>query len=531
MGKVRLNLKRGLRGAFSVASGRAVAVNRDQLAAKLSEREFKAAKSDGRGMYWYGTKTDAMSDIKAGLDTLRARSRDLYQNSGYGRAIIDTLVDWIVATGVYPTVDTGSDDLDQQAWELWQKWGKVAWAGSKQDIYGLMRLAVKHWMMDGESLIRFRARRPGDMPGLPPLKLQILEPDLLPVTKTEQIGKAGNVIVSGVETDAIGDVVAYHLLKSHPAASIFTTGTMASFETSRVPADNIIHLFEAYRAGQCRGVPAMTPVMMATWDLEGFVEALLVAVRAISCLVGVVEGGEESSTMPGVANDVDDSGDVMKDGDGNTLLELFQPGTVGYLSDGKSIKFTTPQMPSNVKETVAAFLHEIAAGVGLSYYTVSGDMSDSSFAQAKLSLIKESVALEAKRRTVLEPMMLTPIWQRFISDSIASGLLPNNPALYNVRWSSPKIPSADESSEVKTGVMKMQALMESPQHLIESRGGDVDAILKDWKNWTDKLAEYGLVSLGNLAQVNQFGLSQPYGPPVDGLVNGSAATADDITDA
>jgi len=515
--KKTIEAKTGLAAALDVARGRNVAVTMDDLMAGADpagepkprrKRAFDAARTGGHDAYWTGVTGDANYDVQTSLDKLRAKCRDAYQNTGYGRTIIDTAVNAIVATGIKPTPMTGDKALDEKIWALWQEWGQQPASGMNLDIYGVQSLLVKHWLMDGEGLIRFRSRKPSDMPGLPPLKLQLLEPDLLPVTKTQTWGKNDARIICGVEFDAIGEITAYHLLREHPGASYAVFGMGSTLETTRVPADNIVHVMEAYRAGQVRGVPLLTPVLMTLWNLAGFQRAILIAARTVASIAAVVKGGAQNDTHPGI-NNVDD--DVtgqspLVDSDGNVVDQIF-PGMVAMTPDGKDIVFNEAKMPSGIKEFIAALLHEAAAGVGMSYHTISGDMSDSSFAQAKLSLIKEKVALTVKRELILLPAM-NKIYRRFISECQVVGLLPNRPGMYAVRWSSPRIPSADENTEVSTAILKMQAGLESRPAIMEAFGIDPDVETAAIAADNALLNDLGILSSGNLAAVTLAGQAQ-----------------------
>jgi len=165
-----------------------------------------------------------------------------------------------------------------------------------------------------------------------------------------------------------------------------------------------------------------------------------------------------------------------------------------------------------LKELVSTYLHEIAAAIGLSYHTVSGDMSDASFSQAKLGLIRESVHLACLRELMLIPMALDPIYRRFIRESINYGFLPDDPRLYGVRWTSPRIPSAAEESETRTAILKMQAGLDSRPRIIEAGGLDPDTVTTEIAADIKAADEANLLFLGNLKQVTLAGQIQAVQP-------------------
>jgi len=62
----------------------------------------------------------------------------------------------------------------------------------------------------------------------------------------------GNVIRGGIEFDKISRRVAYHLYREHPGERLmfFNAG-----ETTRVPANSVLHIYKPLRPGQYRPPP------------------------------------------------------------------------------------------------------------------------------------------------------------------------------------------------------------------------------------------------------------------------------------
>ena len=87
----------GLKGAAKVANGTAVAVDKSAMEkprkrgrGRDGKRGYQAASQTGAQQLWMGTRGDANYDLQLGLESLRAKSRDAYQNEAYAHDIIDT---------------------------------------------------------------------------------------------------------------------------------------------------------------------------------------------------------------------------------------------------------------------------------------------------------------------------------------------------------------------------------------------------------------------------------------------------------
>lgn len=490
-----------IRNAWNALRGRQPAGGKTRIV-----RSYEGAALGGHSGTWLGTASDPNTEIARDLVRLRMRSRDLTQNNPYARRIIDAFCNAIVASGIRPTVNTGDPDLDARVYALWDAWGKAPVPGSRVTIYGLQRLLCRAWMTDGEALLRFRPRYKADMPGLPPLKLQPVEADLLPTDMTQAVPNSLNRIYSGIEFDPLGEVVRYHMLREHPGAGYPFGGVSYPEGTFPVRASEVVHLFRPERPGQVRGVPILAPVMLSLWDLAGYGEAIRVGTRAAATLVATVTGGDEENPPDGIANEEDDAGNVVTDAWGNPV-EGLTPGTVLYAPPGKTISIHTPQPPSGVADYVNAMLHEIGAGVGLSYHVLSGDMSDSSFAQARLGLIEQAKHIAALREADFVPTTLDPIWDAFINASILADLLPDRP--YPVRWSAPKQQSADRLDEAKAAMVEMRLGLRSRPEIIEADGRDPDDVNAEIAADKKTREALGIVCDGDPAQVSLSGGLQP----------------------
>jgi len=487
---------------------------------KPGRRAYEGA-APGRLAGWNLPNTDPNAELSGGLEALRKASRDLDRNNPWGRRIIDAWVNALVADGIRPTIVLHTGKLDangkpirdreaeSKVYDLWERWGRSPVAGSSMDIYGYQRALARSMLLDGDGLTRFRPRFPADMPGLPPLKLQLLESDLLPVSLTQTVGNSLNRIYCGIEYDAIGEKVAYHLYSEHPGA-LLVGGNANPYETTRTLANEILHVFETLRPNQVRGIPLMSPVILALWDLHGYTDNIRVNARAAAAMVATVDGGDPDE-IPALSNggtdeDAEYTGATYANGD---PVESLESGTVIYAPDGRTITVHQPNAPQGVDVFLQASLREIASGVGLSYNVLSGDMGDSSFAQAKLGLIEQSRRITSTRRTVFVPMALDPIWRRFIDAAITARLLPNRSDLYRVRWSDPRQQAADRKDEAEAARLEVRCGFRSLDEVVESDyGRDPDEVRAERAAALEADKAAGVVSDTSPDQTTQSGQLQ-----------------------
>jgi len=481
----------GLATAVLRRASRAIAPQPPVVHGRRGSRSYDGAAVSARNDGWFSVGSSANAEVGSQLSTLRNRSRELVRNNAFANRARRSFVSNLIGVGLSPVWNTGSEKLDRAARDLWDSWSRRCSSTSRLPFRGVQAMLAGAWFLDGEVLIRFRPRFTSDLPGLPPFQLQVLEGDYLDETLYLDPSGGSGRVVQGIELDPLDRRVAYHLWRSHPG-DVFGWSGNAFADRSRVPAGDVIHLLTEDRPGQLRGAPMLHPVMQALWDLGSYQDAERVKQRASATLVAVVEGGEESYdedlNPDGVAPTTDDSGKLL-DGDGNPV-EKLKPGWVTYAPTGKVVKFNPTVASQGYAENVRVSLHEIAAGLGLSYEVLTGDLSQVNFSSIRLGLNEQYRFLRALREQVFAPLALDPILERWVTEAMALRLLPDEPALYGARWSSPQIESVDRKTDAEADALEITNRLRSRRSCIESRGEDPDdvdrEIALDQKN-RDKL--------------------------------------------
>ena len=294
----------------------------------------------------------------------------------------------------------------KQADRLWLDFAATADADGLTDFAGLQALIVRGLVESGEVLVRLRERRTED--GLPvPLQLQVLEADHLDSWKTGELADGG-FILQGIEFDALGRRRAYWLYPTHPGDG---RGGLVSH---RVPADRVLHLFERLRPGQVRGVPWFAPVMLKLRDLDAYDEAELVRKKIEACFAAFVTGVQDEETL----------GKARTEPDG-ARIETFEPGMIEYLEPGRDVKFASPSASGGYAEYMRMQLHAVAAGVGLTYELLTGDLSQVNYSSIRAGLIEFRRRMEALQWQLLVPGLCQPVWRRFVLAAQAAGKLPD----------------------------------------------------------------------------------------------------------
>nr|WP_198314473.1 phage portal protein [Chitinibacter sp. GC72] len=236
-----------------------------------------------RALGWQVGNPGAVMALAFSQDELRAKSRDLIRRNPWAAAGIETFVANAIGTGIKPQSMTSNIQVREQIQSLWRAWCEEADAAGLTDFYGLQALACRAMLEGGECLLRLRYRRPED--GLAvSLQIQLLEAEHLPVTMNTTLSN-GNVVRGGIEFDALGRRVAYHLYRNHPGdGSLAPSQEGNLLDLARIPADEIIHLFRPLRPGQIRGEPWLARALVKLNELDQYDDAELVRKKQPPCL-------------------------------------------------------------------------------------------------------------------------------------------------------------------------------------------------------------------------------------------------------
>ena len=433
----------------------------------------------------------ANTDHRADAATLRVRARALVQNSPYISRGIESLVANIIGTGISPrSLAPNAESIDK----LWNEWCRVADADGRLDLNGLQAAAYRAMEQDGEVLIRLRNRRPED--NLPvPLQLQLLEIDWL---DSSRIGTNGpNNIANGIEMDPLGRVVAYWLFDRHPGeTNAYNLGRSTSYA---VPADRIIHLYNPQRPGQGRGFTRLAPIIARVRDLQLYEDAELQRKNLETRLSVLASGDVASMSM----TESDSEAAVRATGE----LGMLASGGITQVPAGVNLTVVEPKAAPGYVDYVKYQLHLIAAGMGVTYEMLTGDVREVNFSSARVALLEFRRGAEQTQWLTLIPKLLDPIWRAFIDAAVLSGKLRTTD--YTLDWSTPKWDYVNPEQDVKADLAEISGGLSTISEKLRRRGYKPELVFAELKSDFDRLRKDGTLELllqlqtGQAPQVSQ----------------------------
>ena len=423
-----------------------------QRIASLLRRSFDAASGGHRWPQWASMWAPARQQLYA-RHQLASRSQYLIANSPSAASVADVWTTSLVGDG--PSVRSGHpNEATRRAIE--DAWGRFYRESDQEgvaDLGGMLAGLTRSMVTSGEGLLHFVTTQRGE------LRLRLLSPEQLDPSCTRELENMDRII-AGVEFSADGRRIAYHIYPQQPDLVV----SMQPFPV-RIPAEDIVHIFRQDTPGQVRGISWMTPVLTRLQELDRLEDALLARANVAALFSAFVTDPEGTSGF----------GEGKLDPQNLSL----EPGVIRILPPTATINL--PSMPdaNDMPDVLRHLLRQIAAGVGLPYELVAGDLSQVNYSSAKLGLEAFKRRVNAIRTTILDARVLRPIWQRFITLEVLSGRLfapdfERNPEPYlamTAMW--PGFAPLDPYREAQAGVDLMNAGLRSRAEIIASRGRDV----------------------------------------------------------
>lgn len=417
-------------------------------------RRYEGASHSRRTAGWHTPNTSATAEINNDLVFLRNRSRDLCRNNPYAINAKREIANNMVGTGIIPKsmglTKTQQKRLDA-AFKTWAESTACDYDGHL-NFYGLQLLAVKTLVESGECIVRKHI-----VPGLDfPLQLQVLEPDFIDTRKYTAQMPDGGYIYYGVEFNKENKIVAYWLYEHHPGDTM-----QLSLNSNRIPADEIVHLFEKERPGQFRGIPFSHAAMLRLKDLDDYEDAQLVRQKIAACFTVFVTDPEGAPP--------DKAGDQ---------LEKVEPGIIEYLPPGKTVTMANPpDAGQNYDNYVKSVLRSIAAAYGMDYVTLTGDLTAVNFSSGRMGWLKFHRNVSVWQWSMLVPMFCDKTWGWFIQIANIMGVVKQIKVAAS--WTPPRRELIDPVKEVEGMEKAVQMGLTSLPAVIRSNGDDPEEVLNE----------------------------------------------------
>lgn len=425
----------------------------------ILRRSYDGA-AGGRRWKGAGEMPTTLAAMQAARGPLAKRARYLAANNGSAAAGVAAWVSALVGTGIRPQSAHPDEAVRAALNARFENWTDRADADGLVDFYGQQDLAARRLVVDGEVFAALTLAPDGA------LAVRLIDAEQVDPTLHCELPGGGR-IVAGVEFDAAGRRVAYHILRDRPGLPL-----VSARDAIRVPAADIAHLFRPETPGQVRGVSWLAPCLLRLRDYDDAVDAQLMRQKTAALFAGfVVDPNGEAAGFSGESK----GGGVLEGG--------LEPGTLKVLDPGRDIRFSAPaEIGAEAIEFLKVTAREIAAGLGVPYEALTGDLSGVNYSSIRAGLVEFRRRVEALQHGLLVYQLGRPIWRRFVTAEILSGRLAapdfdRDPEPWlAARWITPRADWVDPAKDVAAEIDAIGAGLMSRRQAVAARGYDLDAL-------------------------------------------------------
>ena len=404
-------------------------------APSASREAYRWGRIDRRTEHFQPNGRSGDAAIYESHELMNRRVRSEIINNSQAKRIIQALTDLAIGTGVQtfsspfdPWMDlreVNVNALDEglrfalEADDLFEEWFLEPAqfdAGGKLSGPDMQRLAFSECASVGDALIlRCQRNEPGR---IVPLCYQILEREQLD-TSVDRPSKPGqNKIVNGVEVDAAGREVAFHLFDAHPHDAFAPFSAMT--KSRRVPASRVIHLYMFRRPSQTVGATWLDAIGQSSFDRDKFIGTELQSAAKAALLALVAKREHPNAGTLGLETEDDNTDEY-----GNEEVRLGSSPIAVEIGTEESVEMIESSRPTSTANNFIDILdHDIAGGGGISYYTLTGRFEKSNYTGFRGALLVEDAHIRPLQNWFGARQVL-PIRREFNAIAAGSGLFKN----------------------------------------------------------------------------------------------------------
>ena len=372
--------------------------------------------------HWFWHSKGPKEDIDLNVDELRQKSRDTYCGAPIATSALKTTRTNVVGSGLKPrpNIDAEFLGLTQEEAAEWERntlrefklWAESTNCDAERinNFYEMQQLVFMSWLMNGDvfALLPFfkRPNSPYD------LRVQLIEADRVcnPMDCSYQ---NINSLVEGVERNARGEIVAYHICNVHPKSFSETKEwhRVLAYGT-KTGRRNVLHCMLQERIGQNRGVPLLSPVIEAIKQLERYTDAELMAAVISGMFTVFIE-------TPSPEQKIGEGNEQYDDEDLPSEMSLGS-GAIIALNEGEKANMANPGRPNTAFDGfVSSLCRQIGAAIEIPPELLLKQFTNSY--SASRGALLEAWKTFCMYRTWLSNDFCQPIYDEWLTEAVAKG--------------------------------------------------------------------------------------------------------------
>lgn len=383
---------------------------------------------------WLTKALSADEDIVENIETLRARSRDLYMGAPLATGAIKTVRTNVIGSGLALNAQVDAKFLglsEEQAreWEEntereWRLWSESVECDveRRKTFFQLQSLVLLSAILSGDVFVTMPIiKRPGSVYDL---RIGLIEADRVCNPKfTDPIDLTGRNILGGVEVGKYGETLAYWVASRNPnTVPRFYSKNDVKLEWKRVQAfgaktgrRNVLHVMaDVERPAQRRGVPMLAPVIESLKQLSRYSEAELMAAVISGMFTVFIESNSPQTPLGQMINP------AMRVDDEDKQSYEMGNGAIVPLEQGEKISTANPGRPNTAFDGfVMSICRQIGTALEIPYELLIKNFT-ASYSASRAALL-EAWKMFRMRREWIIGNFCQPIYEEWLTEAVLKG--------------------------------------------------------------------------------------------------------------
>lgn len=340
---------------------------------------------------WASVEDSINQDLRGNQSQIRSKARNLAKNNDHVMRFLGLVRTNVVGPNGFKLQmdikelvrgdkgeymwqqDNLANTLIETAWQDWAN-SRDCSINGRHTFRGLCLQIVEYVARDGEAFVRVVKDKSNPFGS----RLQVIDPDALDDSYNERLAN-GNLVIMGVEVDLYKRPVAYHFRRESPELMLYGSQGYSA-ERVKIPAGEVLHLFDQKYESQVRGMSWLVQSMVRLRMLHGYEIAAVVNARA---------GANKHAVW---TPSLDAQGSKQFDGkndNGNPILESA-PGENLVAQPGWTVSSYDPAYPNGEhKDFVKSVLRSIASGLGVNYNLLGNDLEGVNYTSLRAGALDE----------------------------------------------------------------------------------------------------------------------------------------------
>ena len=419
----------------------------------------------------------------------RNRARRLEKASSLAFGILERSTENVIGSGITIRPKSSDPEFNREIRELWTAWtsGKNADVRRMFSFPKLQRLAYRAMKRDGDCgfVLIDRTAQGYTWP-----ELQFVEGEF-------------------IESPALGDPTIHQGIQFNSSLAPAVFYIRSSNGPVPIAARDFVYLQNTVRYNVARGQSSFLGTYRLFDQLEGHIEAVVVAARIAACqaMIAKKKGGAKSAIDAA-------RGRTVPQADGKPVTaKIIEPGMINFIDIDEELQGFNPTQPhQDFRGFIVTVSRLLGLKFGLTVERVLLDFSDANYSVSRSTALQEQRAAEPEQQE-FDASFFARTYPWFVSKMVMLGRVktPPPPDAWAYEWIPQGRPLVEPSKEAPGLEKLIQLGVEAPEYIATERGYDWEKLLATLKK--------------NKAEFDALGLPWPGSTPAS-----SAATTSTLND-